>query len=203
MSKLRRYLPLLIAVVITSAISAACQRAFLLPSIWFGGYFSIGENYGWLLISAIVIGLIMGVLSPNAGVAGIAGIIPVAFGMAMSDYLVFYPHLGNLIAISTQVSMFAARMLEPGSIQWHGIQLLVAGLSGLMGYLFISAISALWARYLRDNHVTMHIGRVVRALLLAGILASIILIIVSIYWQRGRELETAEYNRPLWNHTKP
>ena len=201
MSKLRHYLPILIAVVITSAISAAYQRAFL-PSIWFGGSFSIGENYGWLLIAAIVIGLIMGVLSPNAGVAGIAGIIPVGFGMAMSDYLVFYPHLGNLIAMSTQVSIFAARMLKPDSIQWHGIQLLVAGLSGLMGYLLISAIAALRARYLRDNHVTMHIGQVVRTLLLAGILASIILIIVSIYWQRGRELETAVYNRPLWNHTK-
>ena len=202
MRKLKRYLPILIAVVITSAISAAYQRAFL-PFIRLGSFFDIGENYGWLLIAAIAMGLVMGVLSPNAVIACIASIITVVFGVVMADYLILLCELGNGSAISANMSFVATRMLEPDSIKWHGIQILVAALSGLIGYLLISAIAALRARYLRDNHVTMHIGQVVRTLLLAGILASIILIIVSIYWQRGRELETAEYNRPLWNHTKP
>jgi len=113
-------------IVVCAFLDVCCQ-------IYFYNFDALHMSYARMLIAISIIGLLMGALSPSALIACLASVISVALGIALY-YITF---------LSTGLEIFFYKL---GGIYWLCVQLLVGGLSGLIGRHLVVLLSDLRER---------------------------------------------------------
>jgi len=134
MGKIKPFLSFTSFVIVMSA----CVGFDIFCHVNFENIHTLYESYALIIIATSCIGLFIGALSPSLFVACVASVVSIALGTLIAGY----------IYASTASEIFFDNL---GSLYWLGHQLLVAGLSGLIGYQLAALLSDFRKKRIETN----------------------------------------------------